>query len=105
MQTFKTIQEAFKNGTGDVFFTKDGNFVARSRHIDNLNDKMAKEGFTFLSYDEVVNLSLTDNSVESAKIWATAKKQQTKCVRQYDNCSNGRDGYYDEFPDAYGQSL
>jgi hypothetical protein len=104
MTTFKTIQEAFKNGQGDVFFSKNGQYVCFSRN-DGMYETMQNNGFKLLTYDEVIKLSFSDNSVASAKIWASAKKKELKLVASRDNLINGFDGYYDEFPDAYGQNL
>lgn len=58
MTVYNTIDSAFKNGTGDVFFTNnDGKFVARSRHIENLVARMAVEGFTHVPYMEAMQIA------------------------------------------------
>lgn len=105
MTTYSTIQEAFKNGTGDVFFTKNNQFVCFSRKDKISLSEMNEYGFSYVTYSEVIELSFKDNKVDSAIIWALAKKKELKTIASYDNISNGRDGYYDEFPDAYGQNL
>ena len=102
MQTFQTIQEAFKNGTGDVFFSKDGRYVSRSRHIDNLVHKMELEGFKFIPYKRVIELSTEEKSKDS-EIIINNQEMNNRSVISIDLVSNGYDGYYDEFPDAYGQ--
>src|SRR6188472_2546758 len=53
MQTYSTINEAFKNGSGDRFFTINGRYVALSRHLDNI-EEMIERGFTFMQYEEVI---------------------------------------------------
>lgn len=51
---YTTIKEAFANGTGDVFFTKNNLFVA-VRRKDN-HDYYFNNGFTFLTFDEIMDL-------------------------------------------------
>jgi hypothetical protein len=53
MQTYSSINEAFKNGSGDRFFTINGRYVALSRHLDNI-EEMIERGFTFMQYEEVI---------------------------------------------------
>lgn len=107
LTTYQTIQEAFRNGTGDVFFKKENQFVCFSRHDNNI-EEMESEGFEFINYEEVIRLSNQDNTTTSAAIWCVSKKQierQSNMVKSHDNICNGRDGYYDEFPDALNQYL
>lgn len=56
MKLYSTISEAFKNGTGDVFFIKDNQYVAVSRHAVDFGSMQA-QGFTFLQYDETMKLA------------------------------------------------
>lgn len=103
MTTYKTIKEAFANGTGDVFFTKNGEYIAVSHHDDN--KYLSGSGFVWLNFTQVKAISDAQNTpivdIREKLVQHRAKNQaMTK-----DNIYNGRDGYYDEFPDAYNQSL
>ena len=100
--TYTTINEAFKNGMGDVFFTTDKPFVAKSRKNDF--DYYFNNGFTLLSFEEVMALDkVQKNEPEQPKktIIDNLKTMSSKMVQSVSSC----DGYYDEFPDAYGQYL
>lgn len=99
MTTYTTIKEAFANGMGDVFYTKNNRFIAVCRKDDNSNLEIF--GFTLLSYDNVISLSNTQikNKVEPKPF--TIIEKLKNMAKSYD-CN---DGYYDEFPDAYGQML
>ena len=100
MTTYTTIKEAFANGMGDVFFTKNNRFIAVSRKDDNSN--LANHGFKLLSYTEVIALadSQIKNNVQPSQP-TIIEKMKTNLVESPSSC----DGYYDEFPDAYGQYL
>ena len=100
MTTYTTIKEAFANGTGDVFFTKNNRFISVCRKDDNIN--LINEGYALLSYDEVTTLAAiqTQNSVQPQQP-TIIEKMKSNLVKSYSTC----DGYYDEFPDAYGQCL
>jgi hypothetical protein len=102
MTTYTTIKEAFKNGTGDVFFTKNNCFVATSRKNDF--SYYLNNGFSLLSYEETLALDKAQNvRVEQPKktISDNLKSIESKMAQSVSTC----DGYYDEFPDAYGQNL
>lgn len=107
MTTYNTIAGAFKNGSGDVFFTKDNQFIAVSRKDDNSN--FLNLGFTQLTYDEVIETDRLERSLNitpiDSNVIANLQNIKAKSVKSYSNLHNGHDGYYDEFPDAYGQSL
>ena len=100
MTTYTTINEAFKNGTGDVFYTKDSRFVAVCRKDDN-SDLVVK-GFTLLTYEQVTALAVAhvENKVQPQQP-TIIEKMKSNLVKSYATS----DGYYDEFPDAYGQYL
>ncbi len=103
MTTYQTIQQAFANGTGDVFFSMNNSFVCFSRHDDNIEEMTAK-GFKLMTHNEVLALAKTTENTPPTPV-PTVVENLKKMAKSYDNCSNGRDGYYDEFPDAYGQNL
>lgn len=100
MTTYTTIKEAFANGTGDVFYTKNNRFIAVSRKDDNSN--LSNDGFKLLSYDEVTALAVThiENKVQPHQP-TIIERMKSNLVKSYAIC----DGYYDEFPDAYCQYL
>lgn len=52
MKLHATIQEAFNNGKGDCFFTKNNQYVCISRKNIELQNKLINEGYTLLSYSE-----------------------------------------------------
>ena len=102
MKTYTTIKEAFKNGTGDVFFTKDNCFVAISRKDDFTY--YFNNGYALLSFEEIWALDKSQkNEPPQPKktIIDNLKSISSKMVQSVSTC----DGYYDEFPDAYGQYL
>lgn len=100
MTTYTTIKEAFSNGTGDVFFTKNNRFIAVCRKDDNSN--LIDLGFKLLSYDEVTALAVTQTENKVSHQQPTIiEKMKSNLVKSHATC----DGYYDEFPDAYGQCL
>lgn len=116
MKTYNTIQEAFGKGAGDVFFKKDNHFIALSRKEESTYDgTMEAQGFTLMEYSEVISMANKKNDIDSAALWCVAVKRrsedrdkvlaeahQKKMINTGGNFGNG---YYDEFPDAYGQSL
>lgn len=103
MKTYNTINEAFKNGSGDCFFSKDGKFVAFSRN-DDRREEMEAKGFIALTHSEVLELAKARQPIKETTATAVAPNQ-----REPKKFVNHTDmevwGYYDEFPDAYGQHL
>lgn len=98
MTTYPTISEAFKNGSGDVFFanTERTKFFAISRHLG----VREISGFDCLSYSETLSLAEIQKPEPVAKLVEEAPKKPAKMVdtsRAY--------SFYDEYPDAYGQNL
>ncbi len=104
MTTYKTISEAFKNGTGDVFFTKNNEFVAVSRHSIPF-EEMEEQGFKFLTYSETLEIATRQDVEENKKAYFTkpTPKQEPKQFINYPDQEAW--AYYQEFPDAYGQHL
>jgi len=111
MTTYKTVNEAFKNGTGDVFFTKNNEYVAVSRHaMDNAAfEAMEAQGFKFMTYDETLLAAATQEVEERQK---KAIEQPIKVISikkvfiqhsSYYGSLTG--GFFEEYPDAYGQTL
>jgi len=118
MTTYNTINEAFKNGTGDVFFTINGQYVAVSRHAMDSEgfDAMIAQGFAFLSYEETITAAVNQGAgvhpaaAAAAGIMLPEKPapapQPVEKNRFYHSGSDQEVwGYYMEFPDAYGQHL
>ena len=109
MTAYNTIEQAFQNGSGDTFFQKDGKFVAVSRKDESTHDKLIDQGFEFLPWHLALEIGKsqieTTEIIESTPRIFSCINSRVAIVKSYSNCSNGRDGYYDEFPDAYGQSL
>lgn len=106
MTTYLTIEEAFKNGSGDTFFQKEGGFVAVSRKDESTHDVLEAQGFEFLPWHLAFEIGKAQ--IEKAKSAVTAENivvGDIKITKSYDQILNGRDCYYDEFPDAYGQYL
>lgn len=70
---------------------------------------MISAGFKLLTYGEVIALAHQGNTVDNAAVWsaavkARAEEKESKKPSKFMNVCTS-DGYYDEFPDAYGQSL
>lgn len=105
---YLSIQEAFKQGEGDVFFNRNDKYITVSRHDEQgIIDKLS-EGWELMKYEEVLKATLFDApTVTSAVIFKKVHDciNQAKQVKSQDNISNGRTGYYDEYPDAMGQYL
>ena len=101
MTTYPTIEAAFKNGSGDTFFQKEGGFVAVSRKDESTHEALEAQGFEFLPW----HLAFEIGKAQIEKAESVAVVEVVKTTKSYDNILNGRDGYYDEFPDAYGQYL
>jgi hypothetical protein len=106
MTTYTTINEAFKNGTGDVFFIKDDRFVAVSRHAIPF-EQMEAEGFKYLTYSETIKIAGTQE-VKKAPIVEQPIQVLSKrkvCINQGSYYPGFFGGFYEEYPDAYGQNL
>jgi len=109
MTTYNTILEAFRNGTGDHFYTKENKFIAVSRKSDNRY--LEKLGFTFMTYEEIVSTDKAQKALnpEPVKIIEVKpievkEKSDQYFSRRHSNISSCQ-SYYEEFPDAYNQSL
>lgn len=85
MKTYKTVKEAFKYGTGDVFYKKDDSFVAISRNSDiSIFDDLESDNYNLMSYDEVIKQSFKEgNDVMSASVWAVACKRRNEINNAY----------------------
>lgn len=106
MTTYPTIEEAFKNGSGDTFFQKEGGFVAVSRKDESTHDALEAQGFEFLPWHLAFEIGKSQiEKAESDVVAENVVAADIKVTKSYDQILNGRDGYYDEFPDAYGQYL
>ena len=106
MTTYPTIEEAFKNGSGDTFFQKEGGFVAVSRKDESTHEALEAQGFEFLPWHLAFEIGKAQiEKVESSLVVENVVVADIKITKSYDQILNGRDGYYDEFPDAYGQYL
>lgn len=79
MTTYTTIREAFTNGTGDSFFSYEETII--------------------LDVEQKLNNVQPQQPTIIERMKANAAKYNM--VKSYASC----DGYYDEFPDAYGQIL
>ena len=98
---YPTITKAVNNGTGDCFYTKDGNFIAISRK--DSPEAYEAAGYTFLPWSQAMEIAKIEleTKIAAKAILYNQVPQPTKACNQVPTC----DGYYDEFPDAYGQSL
>lgn len=107
MVTYLTIDEAFSNGNGDVFFTKRAEVICRSRKEENLLETMQALGFALLPHDEVLKRAAAEQIAKSITVSQDKKPRRSRKQVIFNRCAllNGYDGFYDEFPDAYGQSL
>lgn len=108
MTTYNTVNEAFKNGTGDVFFTRNSEYVAVSRHSVDF-EGLEAQGFKFMTYSETLELA---GAQEVKEAQAKAVKQPIEVISKrkvfihhssYYGSLTG--GFFEEFPDAYGQTL
>lgn len=107
MITYSTIDEAFTNGNGDVFFTKGEEVICRSRKEENLLETMQAQGFMLLPHDEVLRRAAAENILKFSPVSKDKKPDVSRTQIIFSRCDflNGYDGFYDEFPDAYGQHL
>lgn len=103
MTTYNTIREAFENGFGDVFFKKDGKFVAMSRHDEGLVESMAAKGFEFVPFETVNSIAASEAPTKVPKVAETAKSEPSRKFVHYEDRAFRE--FYEEFPDAYGQNL
>ena len=102
MITYETIPEAFRRGTGDAFFTKEGRYLAVSRHdlTPSFLEEMKGKGFEWMKYDQVVTMAGNQKS-EDRKF-----KPEPKSPKRFINYDLGTfSAFYDEFPDAYNNHL
>lgn len=89
MKTHKTINEAFNNGKGDCFFTKNNEFVCVSRKNSELHTKLINEGYTLLSYTEVLKAAgTTTEAVLKKAVDKIAEVKSTIPTKKYNNNSN-----------------
>lgn len=100
--TYPTIEAAFLNGPGDCFFTKNGGFICTHRRDIETHDRLLANGFKhrILTLEE-----LRRPTKEEATPAPSVIENLSRMAKSYSSATNGQDGYYDEFPDAYGQSL
>ena len=112
MTTYPTIEAAFKNGSGDTFFQKEGGFVAVSRKDESTHDALESQGFEFLPWHLAFEIGKAQ--IEKAEAVEIIEEKSepatnTRTIRFMNICTtdsqNYHNGYYDEFPDAYGQCL
>jgi hypothetical protein len=100
--TYATINEAFNNGSGDVFFKNESGFLCVSRHSVNY-DEMQAAGFTHVPHAQVLEIAAQQApAVPVEPIKPTPPAAPKKFVNYPDMEVQG---FYDEFPDAYGQNL
>jgi hypothetical protein len=103
MQTYKTINEAFKNGTGDVFFLSNkAEYIALNRHTVDYND-MFDKGYDLLNYAEVLEIAALQTPTETAPIITPETQSELK---HFFHSRPDREvlGYYDEFPEFYNNN-
>lgn len=109
MATYKTVNEAFKKGTGDVFFTRNSEYVAVSRHaMDNAGfAAMEAQGFKFMTYDETLEAAGAQEVKEAQAVKQPIEVLSMKKVFIYHGSYYGTltGGFFEEYPDAYGQTL
>lgn len=56
--TYKTINQAFENGTGDVCFEKNNQYLFISRHSGMaIFEELKNEGFRYVEYNEVLRIA------------------------------------------------
>jgi len=105
MKTYNTIKKAFENGSGDTFFQKEGEFVAVSRKDENIHEALNAQGFEFLPWHLAFEIGKAQ--IEKTELPIISEEKNTPSVKTKTSrfMNNYHDGYYDEFPDAYGQSL
>ena len=100
---YTTIKEAFSAGQGDVFFTKNGKYIAKCGK-DNL-DFYFDNGYTYLTFDQVMQISKQqrEQNIVEPQLDRNYKPHITsiQCVQTSSKCEQ----FYGEFPDAYGQYL
>jgi hypothetical protein len=100
MRTYPTIKEAFKNGTGDVFFEHlDGSFICISRHDEETLDLYFNSpNFRFLSHCEIMELTKDERKPTTTPPPTPAHKPAKKTTRFYGwiDC----DFYYEQYSDA-----
>lgn len=109
MTTYNTVNEAFKNGTGDVFFTRGNQYIALSRHAVPF-EEMEAQGFKYLTYSETLELATAQEVKEELAKPVKQPIIQVLSVKKvfihhssYYGSLTG--GFFEEFPDAYGQTL
>lgn len=99
MKLHATIQQAFNNGKGDCFFTKNNQYVCISRKNIELQNKLINEGYTLLSYSEVVAAAKLTEPVKPIAKVEPVKTESTKPTKIRDNNYNSL-AYLDERSDA-----
>ena len=102
--TYPTIHSAFKNGNGDVFFANPERtqFFTISRH-DGVNEI---PGFERLSYSETVTLAETQKPTSAPAPQPVGPAPGLLAIKASKMVDNSHiSNFYDEYPDAYGQSL
>jgi hypothetical protein len=97
---FPSIKDAFKNGSGDVFFKNENGYVAVSRHSVNF-EEMAEKGYSHVPHNEVLNIA-KEQEPQPIKEMKPAPVAPKNYVYHSDMEVQS---YYDEFPDAYNQNL
>ena len=99
MKGYNTIKEAFKNGTGDCFFTKNGRYLAVSRK--DSHSYYINNGFIMMTYDDVLKADSTQSAIVPQIKEETVIERLTNMVQS----RSTSEMFYEEFPDAYGQNL
>lgn len=100
MITYQTINEAFQNGTGDVFFFNANNeYIAVSRHSVDY-EAMTALGFTHLPYDKVLSIGRAEKPVvKNEPVIVSQHKEQIKNFVHYSDREVW--GFLEDFPEFY----
>ena len=99
ISTYATIDDAFKFGTGDQFYTKNGQFVAVSRKDDY--SQLIENGFESVDFQLIIDMIMFKNK-HKGLLEQMAPKQGIEKLYETTPC---RENFYDEFPDAYNNHL
>lgn len=103
-QLFPTISEAFKNGTGDNFYSKDGKYLCISRNTPLTKvDALIKDGFEYIPYLQILELTKAERTTKTIEVKTPEPPKEIKRMSHINYSTS--DWWMEEMPDGINQSL
>lgn len=102
MKTYRTLEEAFVNGSGDCFYKKDDQYVAIHRKDTGIAFDLVCKGWKLMPAGSYTMERYNKQLKEATKVEPMPEPIST--IRNYGSYPLF-ESYADEFPDGVNQSL